>query len=257
MARMSARSHPGLSMAALRRAVATLSRERRALVGKALRYPSLYVSAYGVRRRLPDAAPLAEVVDAAERLTWRGGPVKPNQERLEILWLLEVLAQEPPRTVLEIGTLRGGTLLLWTRVATDDAVLVTVDSATALGGLSPLGVLCRSLARGRQRVVPLLGLDSHAAATLGRVERVLHGAPVDFLFIDGDHSYAGVRRDFEMYAPLVRSGGIVAFHDVSQRPTGVTHGVAEFWREFAAAHPTEEFVADEQPGFGIGIYRVP
>ena len=36
---------------------------------------------------------------------------------------------------------------------------------------------------------------------------------VDFLFIDGNHSYEQVLADFLMYSPLVKSGGIIAFHD--------------------------------------------
>lgn len=35
----------------------------------------------------------------------------------------------------------------------------------------------------------------------------------DVLIIDGDHSYAGVKTDFENYAPLVRVGGYVIFDD--------------------------------------------
>jgi predicted O-methyltransferase YrrM len=38
--------------------------------------------------------------------------------------------------------------------------------------------------------------------------------PVDLIFIDGDHSYEGVKQDFEIYAPLVRSDGLIAFHDI-------------------------------------------
>lgn len=34
-----------------------------------------------------------------------------------------------------------------------------------------------------------------------------------FLFIDGDHSYEGVRNDLERFAPLVSNGGLVVFHD--------------------------------------------
>jgi predicted O-methyltransferase YrrM len=37
--------------------------------------------------------------------------------------------------------------------------------------------------------------------------------PIDLLFIDGDHGYAGVKRDFESFAPHVTRFGIVAFHD--------------------------------------------
>jgi predicted O-methyltransferase YrrM len=37
----------------------------------------------------------------------------------------------------------------------------------------------------------------------------------DLLFIDGDHSYAGVLCDWLLYHKLVRRGGLVAFHDVA------------------------------------------
>lgn len=41
--------------------------------------------------------------------------------------------------------------------------------------------------------------------------------PFDFLFIDAGHSYADVRADYINYAPLVRNGGMIAFHDAIQR----------------------------------------
>jgi predicted O-methyltransferase YrrM len=43
---------------------------------------------------------------------------------------------------------------------------------------------------------------------------LLKGSEGDFLFIDGDHTYQGVKQDFQMYSPLVKKGGIVAFHDI-------------------------------------------
>lgn len=36
---------------------------------------------------------------------------------------------------------------------------------------------------------------------------------IDILFIDGDHSYMGVKRDFEMYSQLVNPGGYIIFDD--------------------------------------------
>lgn len=41
------------------------------------------------------------------------------------------------------------------------------------------------------------------------------GGPVDMVFIDGDHSFAGVLCDWLLYHKLVRPGGIVAFHDIA------------------------------------------
>ena len=36
---------------------------------------------------------------------------------------------------------------------------------------------------------------------------------LDFIFIDGDHSYAGVLQDLVMYWPKIKDGGIFAGHD--------------------------------------------
>lgn len=39
--------------------------------------------------------------------------------------------------------------------------------------------------------------------------------PVGLLFIDGDHSYEGVRADFDGWVPRLTMGGVVAFHDTN------------------------------------------
>lgn len=38
--------------------------------------------------------------------------------------------------------------------------------------------------------------------------------PIKFLFIDADHSYDGVKKDFELFEPFVMSGGFIAMHDI-------------------------------------------
>lgn len=102
--------------------------------------------------------------------------------------------------------------------------------------------------------------DSHAAATLEAVRRRLEDK-LDFLFIDGDHSYEGVRRDFELYSPLVREGGFVAFHDiVPSGPAGQGDPgeVPVFWREVRERQDVEaEYVEDWNWGScGIGVVRL-
>ncbi len=39
---------------------------------------------------------------------------------------------------------------------------------------------------------------------------------IDFAFIDGDHSYEGVKRDFELYSNLMSDNGIITIHDTDQ-----------------------------------------
>lgn len=41
-----------------------------------------------------------------------------------------------------------------------------------------------------------------------------HAQPLDFVFLDGDHTFSGVYRDLEIWHPHVRPGGIVALHDM-------------------------------------------
>ena len=187
--------------------------------------------------------------------------IAPNQKRAEILWLLELLAEKRPAVVLEIGTDRGGTLFLWTRVASSDALLITVDIRKLvgrLGRLSPFALVRTSFEQARQRIELIDDVDSQRDETVERIRRVLGGRPVDFLFLDGDHRYEAVRRDFALYTPLVGRGGVVAFHDVSQRTTPDTEGTAAFWAELKRSHPTDEMVdPGGAPGYGIGVYRKP
>lgn len=66
--------------------------------------------------------------------------------------------------------------------------------------------------------------------------------PLDFLFIDGDHAYDAVLRDYTMWTPLLKVGGVLAMHDSRMsRPGG------------AAFHVGPSRVADEkvynQPGW--------
>jgi len=111
--------------------------------------------------------------------------------------------------------------------------------------------------------------DSHRTETLARVKEALKGRPVDLLFIDADHSYEGVARDFGMYTPLVRRGGLVGLHDIIPdyrhrygTPTGAESGeVYRFWQEVkerhAANHEILEIVENpDQDGFGIGALRM-
>ncbi|MCS7366302.1 MAG: class I SAM-dependent methyltransferase [archaeon YNP-WB-062] len=67
---------------------------------------------------------------------------------------------------------------------------------------------------------------------------------MDFLFIDGDHTYEGVKKDFEMYSPLVRGGGIIAFHDIVQHPPETGCEVSGFWNEIKLRYKYREIVED-------------
>lgn len=67
--------------------------------------------------------------------------------------------------------------------------------------------------------------SSQSAQSVGKVYDAVD--KIDFLFIDGDHSYPAVLSDWLLYAPLVKSGGIVAFHDTFFDDEGVPQLIKE------------------------------
>ena len=93
--------------------------------------------------------------------------------------------------------------------------------------------------------------DSHSQSTCDKVEEVTNGS-IDFLFIDGDHSYDGVKADYRRYEPLVAKGGIIAFHDIQHEHDRV--GVDRLWDELKEEYETVEIdVSPDKTTGGIGI----
>jgi len=51
--------------------------------------------------------------------------------------------------------------------------------------------------------------------------------PVDYLFIDGDHLYDGVKTDIDCWLPHLVPGGLITFHDYAPNFPGVYKAVNE------------------------------
>ena len=175
------------------------------------------------------------------------------QKRSEIMSLANAVAELKPKNILEIGTARAGTLFIWANLASSKVISCDLDDASFRRSLyeafPPPGSECK--------VIHLTG-DSHKKEFLKKVEDELAGEKVDFLFIDGDHTEAGVEADYNDYHHLVRSGGIIAFHDIIEKQYLPGNQVYFFWKRLKEGKVTEEFIDNpEQTGFGIGIVRVP
>jgi len=67
--------------------------------------------------------------------------------------------------------------------------------------------------------------DSADPKTLAKLKVFLKGRHIDLLFIDGNHTYKGVKADYELYGSLTKH--LIAFHDVhsilEKRALGVNH----------------------------------
>lgn len=177
-------------------------------------------------------------------------PVLMGQVRSEILQLAKLLKELAPQRSLEIGTNYGGTLLLLCTISPPGANIISIDLPYGpFGGGYPLRKIpiFRTFPRNGQEL-HLIRADSHSEETKKRVLRLLSGERLDYVFIDADHTYAGVSRDFAMYAPLLRSGGVLAFHDIVTHDRNTRSDVEKFWNEVKQDYKHLEIV--ERPDSG-------
>jgi len=177
-------------------------------------------------------------------------PILMAQARSEIVQLAKILQAAAPKCSLEIGTNYGGTLFLLCALSPPDARIISVDLPSGpFGGGYPRrkALLFRKFARADQKLHLIRG-DSHSPETKEGILRILDGEQLDYLFLDGDHTYCGVQRDFQMYAPLVRSGGIVAFHDIVTYKQESDCQVEKFWREIKHQYQHREIIENMDKG---------
>ncbi len=171
-----------------------------------------------------------------------------QQSKYEINMLKNFLTLIDLKTLMEIGTGFGGTLYILCHLAHDDALIISIDQEQKLWRIP----VYKAFKKKKQKLVMLKG-NSHDPLTLGKVKSILGNRKLDFLFIDGDHSYEGVKKDFEMYGPLVKEGGIIAFHDIKL----IISGVPKFWNEIKSSFNKNNIIEiienNNQEWAGIGI----
>ena len=178
----------------------------------------------------------------------------PAQVPSELHRFAKIVATLRPEKVMEIGTFQGGTLCVLCRLSSPTADIISVDLPGGKfgGGYSAIrSLLYRSFCKCFQALHLIRG-DSHSNEVLTKVKSISQS--LDILFIDGDHTYEGVKRDFFAYSPLIRAGGIVAFHDIVEHPKDSDCEVSRFWNEIKKQNRHEEIIENPRQGWaGIGI----
>lgn len=163
-----------------------------------------------------------------------------SQDHFELWQLLEIVNQINPQKILEIGVHRGG-MIKTLHESFPQARIVGVDNNFSFLEYSDFEAV-----EG----------DSNQPETRDKVVDKFHGSQIDFLFIDGDHNYGAVKRDWLLYGTYVRDGGIVAFHDIMRMP-GQIPGVEvrdvfdELKRTFATIEIWNGTLGENGPGIGV------
>ncbi len=180
--------------------------------------------------------------------------IKPLQIKTEIAELCRIVQKLEPKKIVEIGTASGGTLFLFANI-TNPEKIVSVDLPSGSFGCGyPSWKIPFFRSLGNKGVIQLIRADSHSQGTLRKVKTLLKSSKVDFLFIDGDHTYQGVKEDYQMYSPLVKKGGIIAFHDIVTHDQTSGCEVDRFWHEIKQNYRNIEIIdAPSQKWAGIGL----
>jgi cephalosporin hydroxylase len=166
---------------------------------------------------------------------------KIQQKEAEFVRLLEILKTASVSSIMEIGCYDGGTTVAFSHMANK---LFTIDLQRRFNN---------SIVNPSTDFYFIEG-DSHNPDVIEKVGELII-EPVDFLFIDGDHTAEGCLFDFLTFKGLVKSDGIIAFHDIVDSPMhrSLNCTVADTWNKLKDEYTHEEIITDPLEWGGIGL----
>lgn len=183
------------------------------------------------------------------------GAMQKPQELAALLHTLET--QVKPETILEIGVGKAGTSWALSKLPTVKH-MIAVDLPGGPWGGGPQESALKYIASNSPVRYDFIAGNSASSECLEAVRKLLGDSQIDFLFIDGDHSYNGVKTDMLTYKPLVRPGGCIAFHDIVEHAKETGCEVDKFWKEVKEGTPPENYfeIIEQSKGWaGIGLIR--
>jgi predicted O-methyltransferase YrrM len=138
----------------------------------------------------------------------------------EILTLSYWLEGFKPNNILEIGTM-GSTFWIMSQLSTGKKVSVDIEPRDSIVHHFMYGEDWKHFVGNSQ--------------TMEMFEDVKNFCPkFDFIFIDGDHTYDGVKKDFELYKNLLSPRGVIGFHDIDPNhifADSYAGQVYKFWQD--------------------------
>lgn len=191
--------------------------------------------------------------DYFKALAKKEGSLKLQQVPEEYANLLLTLKDHGVRTYLELGIGNGGSFAMACFMMQE-----TLSMADAVDCLAyrDLGIgQCEEEIESFIKPLQERGYDVkfHNSTTDDYFKKHIDAYYFDAIFIDADHSYEGVRKDFVNAQKYISAGGLIIFHDIASK---ACPGIMKIWAEIKAQSPERcvEFIHSDTCGIGVVKY---
>lgn len=194
--------------------------------------------------------------DVCHALNWAFDPpgrIQQNREELAD-FLSRVFTRLSPVRTVELGSWKGTTAVLLSFLTSGVTVSLDIQDYGNREEAS-------SMARNYGNNLWFYLESARDPKTVHHVMKVLDG-PIDLLFIDDGHCIEEVTEEYSLWAPMVRKGGWIAFHDINPDANQIAPGVHPsicqahaFWASLKG-NKEEIIFRGNPPGPGIGILKV-
>ncbi len=157
-----------------------------------------------------------------------------------------------PRLLVELGTHSGISYAAFCRAVEAEGLATRCYAVDTWQGDAHVGGLPEAVFADLDRYnqARFGGFSQLLRATFDDAAEKFADGSIDLLHIDGLHTYAAVRHDFDTWRPKLSDRAVVLFHDTNERLADF--GVWRFWAEVSAEYPGFEFVHSH----GLGVLCV-
>lgn len=171
-----------------------------------------------------------------------------EQEPQLLYELINIVESIKPEVVVEIGIKKGGTLNFWNYIVPENGLIIGIDIKQQI----------ESNHFNNNKIKFIEG-NSLNNGTYQKFLSYLQDKEIDFLFIDGGHTYHEAKSDFYTFGWHVRKNGLIAFHDTMLDSEGYEKGsTKQFWEEIRNKKRKYWNIIYEKPDIhtGLGILRM-
>jgi predicted O-methyltransferase YrrM len=165
--------------------------------------------------------------------------MRPTEQKEGLLDLIKELGDNSNKTMIEIGSFVGESTVLFAQsfkeVIAIDPFLEGYDDADPTSKLFDFDNVYQTYL---DRITVYSNIQTIVDTSDNAVKELV-GKQFDFVYIDGLHTYEGVKTDIVNYLPLVKTGGVIGGHDYTDKIphlVGVYNAVNEIF-----GHPDKVF----------------